>query len=494
MRPLLALLLVLLAAGTSLPWWGGGMRAPAGAVVIAVGAAVTLDPLQASSLEEFRLLDALFEGLLRLDPATLAPTPALASAWSASADGRTWTFTLGRRTWSDGSPVTAEQMADGLRRHLAGSAASALLAGVNAVEARDDTVLVTTASAMPWLPAVLATPVFIPWHPAMAAPGAWTDAERLVTNGPLRCRRAAPHHLLDLEPAPWYRGPLVARGPVRLLVVDDAGAAVRLYLDGRVDAALRLNADTVGDLVRAGRGDLRRAASWGTELYRVRMTPGGGRPDIPPAVRRALSAVIDRGAIVHELLRGNGVPATGLVPPSAAMLGYPTAAIPAAVEPLPACGPLELVVPANQPERLRIAEWLVDEWKRRLGLEVRLTAVPTNQAAARAKGLDYDLVRGSIVGDYPDPGYFLACFRSGAGMNRTGFADRDYDRLLEQAAADPPRRLELLARAEARLLDEAVIIPLYHYLCAFLVRPGITGIDANALELVHLAAVGRSGD
>jgi ABC-type oligopeptide transport system substrate-binding subunit len=494
MRPLLALILCVLAVGSTVPWWCPGTPLPPGTPRLAVGGCVTFDPLQASSLDEFRVLDALYEGLVRLDPATLRPMPALATSWQCATDGLTWTFALGTRSWSDGTPVTAAQVATGFARHRAGSASGSLLHGVAEVTAVDErTVRLVTTSPMPWLPAVLATPVFIPWHPAMDLPQAWIDPERFVTNGPLRCRDQVPRHHLDLVPSPSYCGPLPACGAVRLLVVDDAGTAVRLYLDHRVDAVLRLTTDTVSDLLRARAMDLQRSPSWGTEFYRVRV--GGARTAVPLELRRALAAGIDRTALVTELLGGNGTPARGLIPPSAAELGYVPAPAPSAPAPLApdsARPQLELVVPANQAERLRIAEWLCDRWRRTLGIDVTLVAVPGNQAMSRTKALDYDLSRGSLVGDYLDPAYFLDCFRAGSGMNRTGYDDPEFERLLSAAAADPQHRLELLAQAEQRLLASAAIIPLYHYACVFLVAPDVQGIQANALELVHYAAVERS--
>lgn len=498
MRSLLVLILCVLAIGSTMPWWGRDTSLPAGTPRLAVGSCVTFDPLQASSLDEFRVLDALFEGLVRLDPTTLQPQPALADSWQCASDGVTWTFTLGARHWSDGSPVTATQMAAGLTHHQAGSATGALLHSLVRISADDEhTVRIVTGSPMPWLPAVLATPVFIPWHPAMDQAQAWTDPERFITNGPLLCHDYIPRHHLDLAPSATYSGPLPARGALRLLTVDDAGTAVRLYLDHRVDAVLRLTTDTVGDLVRAHAPDLQRNPSWGTEFYRVRV--GGTRAPVPADIRQALSAAIDRPALVAELLGGNGTPAYGLIPPSAAALGYHTLALPPtgsdhppAPNPLPADTQLELVVPANQAERLRIAEWLCDHWRRVLGINVTLVTVPSNQAMSRTKALDYDLARGSLVGDYLDPAYFLDCFRGTSGMNRTGYADAQFEQLLSDAAARPDQRMALLASAEQRLLASGAIIPLYHYSCAFLVAPELSGIQANTLELVHYAAVGRT--
>jgi oligopeptide transport system substrate-binding protein len=494
MRPLLALVVLVLCAGLTAPWWGGARQLiPANAPRLASTGIITLDPTQTSTLDEFRVLGALFEGLVHLDPQTLAVVPGIAERWECAADQRTWTFHLGNRMWSDGSPVTAGQMADGLRLHLAGSASGALLAGLDQPLVRDaNTLELRTRGPMPWLPNVLATPVFIPLHPSLRDGSRWTDPVDLITNGPLRCVDYAPRHHLDLQPSATYSGPAPAVGPLRLLVVDNPGTAVRLYLDGRLDAVLSLNSDTIGDLVRCGSPDLQSCAAWGTEFYRVRQA--GSRAGIPLALRQALARSVDSEALVRDLLHGNGARAIGLVPAGAAALGYPVRDHRQAIPDLRGLDlpPLELVVPANQPERLRLAEWLIDRWHRDLGVTITLSAVPGNLAVSRTKALDYDLARGSLVGDYLDPAYFLTCFRAESGMNRTGWADAVFTGLLDAAdQASGPARLKLLAQAETRLLDQGVVIPLFHYACSFLVKPGLHGIRANALELVRLADVGR---
>ena len=488
MRPLLALVVLVLVAGLSAPFWTASVSTPAAGVPrLAVGNHISLDPTQASTLDEFRLLAALTEGLTRIDPATLQVQPALAERWECDPDGRTWHFHLGHRRWSDGSLVTADQMVAGIARHRGGSASAALLTGIVEVTANGTIVTFSTRGPMPWLPQLLATPVFVPLHPLMAGTLAWARPLAIVGNGPLRCVGESTRHHLDLAPAPTYSGPHPAAGPLRLRLIDDPNAAVRLYLDGRVDAILRLNSDTLSDLVRAQRRDLQRCPSWGTEIYRFNAT-------IPLAIRRSVAAGIDRQAIVRDLLGGNGVVATTLIPASASALGY---ALPqpemGSATPLPPGTMLELLVPAGQPERVRIAEWLCDRWRRTQQIDIQLTALPGNQVFSRTKAKDYCLARGSLVGDYLDPAYFLDCFRSGSGMNRTGWSDPTFEKLLDEAAASAPdQRLARLAEAERLLLESAIVIPLYHYVCAFLVAPGLSGVQANTLELVHYADVHKA--
>jgi len=53
----------------------------------------TLDPHLATGVPEGRVLRAIYEGLVTLDPESLKPLPGVAEEWE-SADGVTWTFRL----------------------------------------------------------------------------------------------------------------------------------------------------------------------------------------------------------------------------------------------------------------------------------------------------------------------------------------------------------------------------------------------------------------
>src|SRR5690606_1225349 len=68
-----------------------------------------LDPHITTGGPESRIQQALLEGLVSKDPATLEPVPGMAESWEISEDGLVYIFHIRHDArWSDGTPLTAE--------------------------------------------------------------------------------------------------------------------------------------------------------------------------------------------------------------------------------------------------------------------------------------------------------------------------------------------------------------------------------------------------
>ena len=121
-----------------------------------------------------------------------------------------------------------------------------------------------------------------------------------------------------------------------------------------------------------------------------------------------------------------------------------------------------------------------------LVLQMELRPVEWKTYLSEMSLLNYDIIRGSWIGDYQDPTTFLDCFLGDSGNNRTGWRNPTYDGLLDQAAAtpDPKKRFELLRQAETLLtLDEVPIIPVYNYTGLYAFDPQrVGGIHTNLTD------------
>lgn len=83
----------------------------------AAGAPKTFDPFYATDGETFRVARQIFDGLVNFKPGTADLAPGLATSWTPSKDGKTWTFKLRSGVkFTDGTPFNAEAVCKNFER------------------------------------------------------------------------------------------------------------------------------------------------------------------------------------------------------------------------------------------------------------------------------------------------------------------------------------------------------------------------------------------
>ena len=75
-------------------------------------------------------------------------------------------------------------------------------------------------------------------------------------------------------------------------------------------------------------------------------------------------------------------------------------------------------------------------------------------------------------------------FTTGNGNNDTGWSNAQYDRLIAQAQVAPTeaQRVQLLQQAEAILLDELPVLPIYWYTRVYMKDPRVQGWEPKVLD------------
>ena len=83
-----------------------------------------------------------------------------------------------------------------------------------------------------------------------------------------------------------------------------------------------------------------------------------------------------------------------------------------------------------------------------------------------------------------DPSTFLDVFTTESGNNETGWSNAEYDRLCAVAAntGDQEIRYAAYQKAEAILMDEMPILPIFFYTRPRLLRPSVKGWYPNLLD------------
>ncbi len=475
---------------------------------------VSLDPHLAMGTTDQVILAALFEGLTALDEATSQPVPAAATAWDVSPDGLVYTFHLRPDArWSNGEPVTAADFAFSFRRILdptlaahyaymlwpirnakpynTGALADFSDVGIKVVDPA--TLRLTLERATPYLPALAAHLTWLPVHRATierygagtSRQNPWATPQRHVGNGPFTLAEWRPDDRVVVRRNPHFRDAAHTRlAAVVFLPTETSDADERNFRAGQVHVTALLPPARIAHYHTYAPQLLRCDPFLSTWFIRFNTT----RPAFnQPRVRRALGLAIDRQAIAAFLGAGSRQPASTLVPPGFTNYEVPAAAPPdyaAARRLLAETGfpsghglpPMEVLVP-NSVELTKVAELLQETWRRELGVAVTIAANESKTAFQRQQLLDFDLALCGWVADFADPANFIETFLSGGGNNWTGWSSAEYDRLVttSSSAPDTLQRFAQLRRAEALLLIEAPIVPLYFDAQVYLIHPAVKG-------------------
>jgi oligopeptide transport system substrate-binding protein len=455
----------------------------------------SLDPQSISDLASLRVAADQFEGLTRINGRGAAEA-GLAQGWTQSADGLIWTFTLrpGLR-FSDGEPINGESFVRGFERlHDVATAAPALplFEAVEAIEApAPDRVIVRLRHPFPALPELMA-------HPAMAALPLhlpeWTEVRPLVTSGPYRLTEWALGSHLQLARNPGWHCGAAPIAKIEWRPVSDSLTALRLFEAGGADVTSDFPSSRLEKL-RTTAPDTVRVGDYLGAYYFAFNTR---KPPFDDArVRRALSLAVEREWIARRLIATGVQPAWGIVPPELSLAGayrpafadWPRARRLAAAKALLAQAgygpvrPLTFEMRFNSDvDHRRVAVALAAMWQP-IGVEVRLLNSEAALHFASLRRGEFALARSGWIGDLSAPENFLAVHRSDGGpVNYSGFDDPAYDALLDraQSIAEPRARAAAMRAAEARLIEESPILPIYYYVSKSLVGPRVEGWFDNA--------------
>lgn len=472
-----------------------------------------LDPQMVSDLASTRITADLFEGMTRFD-ADGEPEPGLAEHWTISPDGKMWTFhLLDGLKFSDGTAVNAAVFPAAFARikdENGGSPHAALFGVIDKVTAPDAlTVIVELKNPFPQLPALLAHPAMaaLPFHRIVLAGEKWTLDRPLVTSGAYRLTEWKLNQQLRLEANPhWHSGkPKVSRLIWRPM--DNMNAAMRLVLAG--------GAHTGSDYpparhhwLKAHYPQLVHSHPFLGTYYFAFNTRKPPFDDV--RVRRALSMAIDRDWLARKMVDAGNDPAWGLLPKS---LGAGTIYRPewadwpqakrltTARQLLSDAGygprhPLSFEIRFNSStEHRRAAVAMATMW-RDLGVEAKLLNSEASLHFDSLKRADFQFARSGWIADLPAPENFLSVHRSDTGVqNYSGYANPVYDAALDAALAEarPAARAGLMRKAEAIMMQDMPILPLYYYSSRALVRTNVTGWRDNDAHVHPSRTLGLGG-
>lgn len=499
-----------------------------------------LDPHLVSSVGDSNILRALFEGLVAYHPESdTLHEPGVAERWEPNADFTEWRFHLrADAKWSNGDPVTAHDFVYSYHRilhpEMAAPYASMLYFLKNAeafnkgevedfaevgVKAAGDRELVCSLERpAPFFPDVVKHTTWLPVHrPTIEKFGRMTDnytdwqkPGNHVGNGAfvLTEWRINAHVKVRRNPHYWDAAGVKPNG-IDFYPLESAFTEEKAFRNGLVHLSYTFPESLVGRYRDMEDSPLRTDDYNGVYFYRCSVTkPPTDNADF----RRALSCAIDRQAIVEFVTKTGQVPAYGFTPPAEGGYDPPRRVShdpEKAREFLRRAGyasgrevPKFKIIVNTSESHKNVAMAIQDMWKKTLGIEqVEIENQEWKVFQQTVQDVNYDVSRAGWIADYLDATTFLNMWTTGDSNNNTGWSNADYDRLYRESflETDPARRFEKLAAAEAILLDELPVLPLYWYTRSYLLHPDVRNwhpllLDNHPYKHIDLEPSGKGGN
>lgn len=478
----------------------------------------TIDPALNSAVDGGNMLLFAFDTLLAVDKDNKI-IPGAAESYEVSEDGLTWTFKLrSGLKWSDGSPLTAKdfvyswkRVADPNTAAPYGETVLGMVKGFDeaaggdvdalGVSASDDTTFVVELShPCGYFDKLAAFGVLSPVNQATieANGDAWaTKPETYITNGPFYISDWVPSsYILFTKNPNYWDADSIKLDSIKLLLMEDANASYGAYQSGQ--------AMMIKDVPPAEVPALKDNPEFyidpllGTYYIDLNDT----LPQFSdPKVRQALSLAIDRKYVAETLMQGTYTAAPNFVGSGVAdwdgssFMDNANGGKPY-IDVDDFAGNLEkakqLMADAGYPNgegfpvinysindagyHKVVAQYLQSAWKE-IGVTVNVNVVEWASFTPLRRAGDYEASRDGWLFDYNDPSNMLELMMTGNGNNNAKYSNPDYDKLMDQAAAetDPETRFGILHQAEDLMMSDMAVIPVAYYNDFYLQSPKITG-------------------
>ena len=529
-------------AGTPAPTADAGGSAPAATdaphaepeangngkeVIVAFDADLnTMDHHIATDGNSFIMQSMCYSGLTSLDEAG-APLPELAKSWDVSDDGLVYTFHLADATWSNGTPVTANDFVYGWQRLDAPETASEYAfildtihvvnaAAVNAgekpaeelgVKAIDDKTLeVTLTLPCDFLLGLMSFPSFFPLNKEFFE--SQGDQFALSPDNMIYC---GPYNMTDWQQgnsytftkrADYFNYDPDAVDTVVFRFQQDTQSALLEYQSGYIDV-VKLQGEQV-DQYKSEPGFTNRLQGY-VWYIPVNMTVDKLQN---LNLRKAIHYAIDRDTIASEVLMDGSIGAEGEIPVALATgpdgkdfretAGKITEFDPAkaaecykkAVEELGGDVTLELMFEDSEASKA-VAEFIQAKLKENCpGMEVTLNSKPKKERLALMKEQKYELGLTRWGPDYADPQTYMDLFLSTNVSNNQGrYNSAKYDELVLKAtqgedATDSAKRWADFVEAERLMVaEDFAVIPVYQNGGAMMINPAVTNINFHSASV-----------
>lgn len=446
----------------------------------------TLDPTQAGLTAIWKVIEHIYDTLVRVDP-TLAPVPGLAESWDISADATVYTFHLRQGiVFHDGTPLTADDVVFSYTRVLDPATAAVNAANFLSVKGAADfnsgavttlegikvldpqTVEITLEEPDASFLTILSTAGSIIVSKAFVEANNGDFSQVANGTGPFIFKEYIPTTSVSLEKNPNYWEPgLPYLDAIEAVIASDDTSRTGSLVQGSSDfieyAPLR-DVDTLSstDGLKIAGDELTNIRYLGINLARA--------PFDNLQVRQAIAAAIDRAPIIESAVFGHGVGVDTVFAPSY-WAGYdhevPAQDIEKAKSLLAEAGYADgfsTTLITYQPYSFMTnSAIIVQEQLKQIGIEIDYTALEPATISQRLVDRDFDLVVGG-TNSWIDPHpVLLSNFGTGQDGNTTSYSNPQVDELIAQGKVetDLAKRAEIYKQLQEIILADLPWVPLF---------------------------------
>jgi peptide/nickel transport system substrate-binding protein len=313
-----------------------GASAAAGKVIFKVGwtrQPDNLNPFIGFEAPAYEMWYLTYDTLVGYDPKTLAPTKGenstgLATDWTVSGDGLTWTFTLRKNAkWDDGVPLTAKDVAFTYNFIIDNPDEAANLTSyttsIEKATALDDyTVEFVCSKPKPdmirhWIP-------ILPEHvwskiPVQDVGKKYQNNPPYVGSGPFKCVEWKKNNYVKLVANPTWWGPKPKIDELFFTYYTNGDTMLQDIKAGTIDGACNLIPTQVKQLENEPGVTARTIAADGFDelAFNCYQGPSKGHPALRDVkFRQALNYAVDLQKAVDLVFLGTTTPGTTIIPPN----------------------------------------------------------------------------------------------------------------------------------------------------------------------------------
>ncbi|WP_419775133.1 peptide ABC transporter substrate-binding protein [Ignavigranum ruoffiae] len=489
----------------------------------------TIDPALATDSTSGSILRNVFEGLTVVSPEGEVQ-PGAAESWEVSDDGLVYTFKLREgNKWSNGDPVTAQDFEFAWKRVLNPETASQYASimfpikgaeaynsgegkvedvGIKAVD--ESTLEVTLAAPTAYFLELPAFYSFMPVNQKVVEGDenwAMEAGEAYVINGAFKLEtwNHNSDYVLTKNDQYWDKDN-VKLDQVNVKIIESEATANAEFQAGSIDYLGSPYSPVSLDNIDQYRADgILQSAPYAAIYWYKLNTTDEVLSNVN--IRKALALAIDRQGLIDNVIKGEQIPALGYIPPTIEGFeedrGYLKDAdfeqakelLAKGLEELGMKDPSELniEISINTSEaHSTIAQYIQEGWSKNLGINASIRNSEWQVYLDELSNLQYQVGRLGWIADFNDASTFLDMYRTAdTGNNDTGWESEEFKNKLDEAnqEQDPEKRKGLLLEAEAMIMEDLPVIPLYYYTNNFVVKDGVEGMQPDALGNINLKNV-----